>query len=251
MVLSLAPSFIADFAVSGLEDLQGIFKAMGFAWAEETAVGAQIVTREYQRMVDQKEQDIIITTCCHTVNTLIQRYYPQAIPYMAHTLSPMLAHAKYIKERHPGAMVVFAGPCLSKKAEAEQYGYVDCVLTFDELRDWMEETQAAVPGLELPPPLTPEEQGRRSRSYPISGGILKTMKPEDTGYDYIVVDGVRSCMDAPAGDRGGRPPALLYRDERLQGQLRGRPRHAPVPQPDAGGQHGQGGAVCGPGSRRL
>lgn len=53
-------------------------------------------------MVDQKEQDIIITTCCHTVNTLIQRYYPQAIPYMAHTLSPMLAHAKYIKERHPG-----------------------------------------------------------------------------------------------------------------------------------------------------
>lgn len=124
MVLSLAPSFIADFAVSGLEDLQGIFKAMGFAWAEETAVGAQIVTREYQRMVDQKEQDIIITTCCHTVNTLIQRYYPQAIPYMAHTLSPMLAHAKYIKERHPGAMVVFAGPCLSKKAEAEQYGYV-------------------------------------------------------------------------------------------------------------------------------
>ena len=178
VVLSLAPSFIADFAVSGLEDLQGIFKAMGFAWAEETAVGAQIVTREYQRMVDQKEQDIIITTCCHTVNTLIQRYYPQAIPYMAHTLSPMLAHAKYIKEQHPGAMVVFAGPCLSKKAEAEQYGYVDCVLTFDELREWMEETQAAVPGLELPPPLTPEEQGRRSRSYPISGGILKTMKPE-------------------------------------------------------------------------
>ena len=40
----------------------------------------------------------------------------------------MLAHAKSIKERVPGSAVVFIGPCISKKDEAEQYGQVDLSL---------------------------------------------------------------------------------------------------------------------------
>jgi hypothetical protein len=39
----------------------------------------------------------------------------------APVLSPMLAHAKDIKERHPNAKVIFLGPCISKKNEIEMY----------------------------------------------------------------------------------------------------------------------------------
>jgi len=84
---------------------------------------------------DRREKSkIIISSCCHTVNTLIQRHYTGAIQYLADVVSPMLAHAQMLKKEHKGAKVVFIGPCISKKDEAEKYkGYVELVLTFDEL----------------------------------------------------------------------------------------------------------------------
>ncbi len=84
----------------------------------------------------------------------------------------MQTHAKLIKEANPDAYVVFIGPCISKKHEAESYsGYVDCVLTFDELNDWFSDEEVDLPA-------APEALTRQniSRFFPVSGGILKTMK---------------------------------------------------------------------------
>ena len=123
---------------------------LGFADVEETARGARIVKTEYERMIASGEHKLIISSCCHSVNLLIQKRYPQALPYLAKVDSPMLAHAKSIKERIPGSAVVFIGPCISKKDEAEQYGQVDCVLTFDELIDWLAEEGIELPAGEQP-----------------------------------------------------------------------------------------------------
>ena len=131
VIVSLAPSFIADFGVGGLDGMRQALLKLGFADVEETARGARIVKTEYERMIASGEHKLIISSCCHSVNLLIQKRYPQALPYLAKVDSPMLAHAKSIKERVPGSAVVFIGPCISKKDEAEQYGQVDCVLTFD------------------------------------------------------------------------------------------------------------------------
>ena len=54
------------------------------------------------------------------------------------TVSPMVATARFIKKKHPGAVVVFIGPCIAKKSEVKRYkdaGKIgaDYVLTFDEL----------------------------------------------------------------------------------------------------------------------
>ena len=139
VIVSLAPSFIADFGVGGLDGMRQALLKLGFADVEETARGARIVKTEYERMIASGEHKLIISSCCHSVNLLIQKRYPQALPYLAKVDSPMLAHAKSIKERVPGSAVVFIGPCISKKDEAEQYGQVDCVLTFDELSRWLRE----------------------------------------------------------------------------------------------------------------
>ena len=48
------------------------------------------------------EQEVIISSCCHSVNLMIQKYYPEALPYLAKVDSPMLAHCRLIKEQHPG-----------------------------------------------------------------------------------------------------------------------------------------------------
>lgn len=61
---------------------------------------------------------MLISSCCHSINLLIQKYYPAALPFLADVASPMQAHCKDIKKRYPGAKTVFIGPCVAKKDEA-------------------------------------------------------------------------------------------------------------------------------------
>ena len=198
VVVSLAPSFIADFPVSGLAEMRRALTALGFAEVEETARGARIVKSEYERMIASGEHRLIISSCCHSVNLLIQKRYPRALQYLARVDSPMVAHAKSIKARMPGAAVVFIGPCVSKKDEAERCGQVDCVLTFDELTDWLQEA-----GVPLGESGALDGTEARSRFFPTPGGIIKSMD-QQADFTYIPIDGLRRCMDALEEiERGG------------------------------------------------
>ena len=164
VVASLAPSFIANYAGSGIEEMREALKKLGFYDAEETALGATMVKREYDRMVAEENRDIIISSCCPSVNLLIRRYYPALLGYLAPVMSPMQAHCADIKRRIPGAKTVFIGPCVAKKEEAQECGEVDAVLTFDELTEWLNQENITVqPASEL-------KKGGRARLYLHGGG---------------------------------------------------------------------------------
>ena len=138
VIVSLAPSFMANYEGVGIDGMREALKQLGFFDAEETAMGATIVKNEYERILDEEQRDILISSCCHSVNLLIQKYFPDVLPYLADVLSPMQAHCKDIKRRYPGAKTVFVGPCVAKKDEAQRCeGLVDAVLTFDELSAWL------------------------------------------------------------------------------------------------------------------
>ena len=53
VVASLAPSFIADFDGAGIEAMRDALKKLGFCDVEETALGATMVKREYDRMLKE------------------------------------------------------------------------------------------------------------------------------------------------------------------------------------------------------
>jgi len=164
---------------------------LGFADVEETAIGATIVKTEYERMLREEEHDIIITSCCHSINLLIQKYFPAELPYLADVMSPMQAHCVDIKKRIPNAKTVFIGPCVAKKDEAEYYeGPVDAVLTFEELTNWLKAEHIT---LDKELDNTPES---RARFFPTTGGILKTMAQNAPGYTYMALDGVENCITA-------------------------------------------------------
>lgn len=192
--VSLAPAFVANYPGVGIETMREALMALGFAGAEETAMGAALVKQRYDAMVDAGEKDVIISTCCHTINMLVERHYPQAIPYMAPVVSPMLAHAASLRERYPDSKIVFIGPCISKKAEAERYSaYIDCALTFEELDGWLaaegQKPAAQDPGRE-------KRSGAKTRLFPITGGILRSMEKRNHDYNYITVDGMNDCISA-------------------------------------------------------
>ena len=191
VVVSLAPSFVANYEGVGINAMRDALQKLGFYEVEETAIGATIVKNEYERMLKEDERDIIITSCCHSINLLIQKYFPAELEYLADVVSPMQAHCMDIKNRFPKAKTVFIGPCVAKKDEAEHYeGVVDAVLTFEELTNWLKEEK-----IELKTDMDSNEESR-ARFFPTTGGILKTMAQDTPGYTYMALDGIENCVDA-------------------------------------------------------
>ena len=191
VIVSLAPSFIANYEGVGIDAMRDALKQLGFYDAEETAIGATIVKNVYEHMIDEEARDVIISSCCHSVNLLIQKYFPAQLPYLADVMSPMQAHCQDIRRRYPGAKTVFIGPCVAKKDEASYYeGIVDAVLTFDELTRWLQAEH-----IELRREMDADENSR-ARFFPTTGGILKTMKQDNPKYSYMAIDGVENCIAA-------------------------------------------------------
>ena len=99
VIVSLAPSFVANYANATIESMKETLLKLGFSDVQETAIGATIVKKEYEKLIQEGKQDIIISTCCHTVNTLVQKYYPTLVSCLAPVPSPMLAHCAKSKRK--------------------------------------------------------------------------------------------------------------------------------------------------------
>ncbi|MDP3486766.1 MAG: [Fe-Fe] hydrogenase large subunit C-terminal domain-containing protein, partial [Bacillota bacterium] len=198
VVASLAPSFPAAFSeLDPLQVLAGI-KAVGFLAVEETATAAADVAIHYQRLFAQAQQPFAISSCCPVVVNLVEMYYPELIPYLAPSVSPMVWHSHLLQESFSKSKIVFIGPCAGKIQEATRVpAYVDAVLTFRQLREVWQKLNLNV--AELPPVETPNRVNV-PRLYPLSRGILTSSAlPGDDSADVISVSGIDTCM-ATFGD---------------------------------------------------
>ncbi len=195
VIISLAPSYKAWFSET-FEELALKLLALGFYDVQETAIGANLVNRDYLRLMKQGNMPIMISSACPSVVMLIERHFPELISMLTPTLSPMMAHGKLIKETFPESKVVFIGPCISKKYEPSDIfadGYIDNVLTFDEIETWLLATPEK-------PILNHEFIGMddpSARIYPRSNGIIDSMAKVAPfeGYLPLSIDGARDCID--------------------------------------------------------
>lgn len=192
VIAIVAPSFAAYFNIS-FETMKSTLKKLGFADVFEVAEGAHVVKNEYERLIAENPDQTWITSSCASVNYYIKRHRPEAAKYLLPVLTPMKALAKILRERYPEAKFVFIGPCLSKKGEAFENGSgVSAVLLFEELEDWLAEENIVVHEDE-----SFRNQPRLSRLFPMSGGILATMKQEP-GINYLPIsgfDGVKQTIE--------------------------------------------------------
>lgn len=194
VIASVAPSFIGSFDVADFGAMSDALKALGFSYAEETAVGAKAVTEEYGKLLATHKYKNFITSACPAINKMIQMYYPDAVKYLAPVASPMIAHARILKERFPKAKIVFLGPCIAKKREASESGIIDGVLTFEELKKLFEESGVTVA---IATDNASKEIVKRNRAkyYPISNGIFKSFEKLPSGYECVAVDGVKKSFE--------------------------------------------------------
>lgn len=198
VIVSLAPSFVSSFGVFDFGIMRAALKKLGFAEAEETAIGANCVITEYDKLLKSGKYKNLISTACPSVVRMVRQYYPDAAEYLAPVDSPMVAHAKLIKRRSPAAKVVFVGPCIAKKREAEECGYVDGVLTFEELKTMLNDGGIDLNTVKSEPVAESRDKANKSKFFPISRGIIKSFDDFADGYEYLSVDGVKRCQEVLA-----------------------------------------------------
>lgn len=142
VIVSLSPTFPGAFETTEMGQMITALKDLGFDRVEETAVGGDLVIEAYEKYLGTTEKDNVIATTCPSTNYLIEKYYPELRDKMIPIISPMMAHGKLLKKAYGSdSHVVYIGSCLAKKAEARERqnrGTVDTVLTFVELKQWLE-----------------------------------------------------------------------------------------------------------------
>ena len=109
VIVSLAPSFIANYEGVGVESMRRALKKLGFTEVEETAIGATIVKTEYERILREEDRDIIISSCCHSVNLLIQKYFPSLsawLPPLSQTMRVLESRLCAAHSRHSDFMTL-------------------------------------------------------------------------------------------------------------------------------------------------
>ena len=99
VAVSLAPSYLAATDYSSPWKLVAALRRIGVGIIEETALGAELVSFQYQSLYLKKEQECLISSCCPAVVSLVKKHYPQLLTYLAPLISPMLIHGKSLKER--------------------------------------------------------------------------------------------------------------------------------------------------------
>ena len=199
-VVSIAPSYMGLLKYKTIGQINAALRKLGFADVRETSEGAAMVTAEYTRLLEKGDLETIITTCCPSVNDLIEIYYPQLVPYMAPVVSPMIAHGKMLKEElGPNVKVVFLGPCIAKKKEAGDVRHdscIDAVLNFNDINRWLNEEEITsedcedIPFRHLDPKV--------NRLYPVTNGVVNSVlatEEKKDGYRKFYVHGARNCID--------------------------------------------------------
>lgn len=198
VILSIAPSYYGCFHVEDPKKFAGAVKALGFTGVSETSEGAAYVTAEYHRLMQENKMKNIITTCCPSFNRLVELYHPDLVDQLAPVVSPMIAHARLLKQRFPDARVVFCGPCIAKIDEAEDVRHnneVDAVLTFEDLIEMLHDAGVSMETAE--PATFLNSSSKILRMYPVNEGILASLRQlGDVGdWRFLSVSGTTESKD--------------------------------------------------------
>jgi iron only hydrogenase large subunit-like protein len=219
----VAPAFVGQFGSEVTPGkLRSALKRLGFYGMVEVALFADILTLKETLEFDKhvhKEGDFVLTSCCCPIwVAMIKKVYDRLIPYISPSVSPMVACGRGIKKLHPGAKVVFVGPCVAKKAEAKEADIkdaVDAVLTFKELKIIFE-------AVGIKPELQKEESSEHSsmagRIYARTAGVsqavaetLNRIRPaKGIKIKSVQADGVRECKKILQDALEGKIEANFY-----------------------------------------
>ncbi len=213
--VSLAPSYAGAFPGVPAATLIAAIKALGFTGVSETALGAELVNKAVTDDLRSGTRKINLSTACPVAVDYICKYLPEMADALTPTLSPMLAHGKWLREVYGEEIgVVFVGPCIAKKCEADAYSHlIDVALTFDDLKLWLEkENRFPFSDDEAPDETFVPHTAREGALYPMVGGMTETLRIglKHHPVRLLSVAGLRNIRYALEGIKTAPPPEPVF-----------------------------------------
>lgn len=176
--VSLAPSWRSVFENSA-QKMIAILKRLGFKDISETAIGAQEVSIKTAQMLNETDAGLWISSACPVIVEYIRRYKPEFAKNITPIGSPAKTHARMLKDIYgEDIAVVFIGPCIGKKNEAdEEDGLIDLSITFEELKIWIADQIGDISQIkkETSYEFVPYS-AHEGTLYPINGGMNQTIQ---------------------------------------------------------------------------
>ena len=196
----VAPSVSSQFSYARLGQVIAGMHTLGFCDVVPAALGADMVALAEAKELSEK--GFLTSSCCPAFVRYIKIAHPNLVGNISHNPSPMVALAKHIKSIDTAAKVVFIGPCIAKKAEAqleEVSPYVDAVITFEELQALYDSRDIDIQTLD-----DKELSGAScfGRIFARSGGLTEAaaqaMKEQNIDFEIkpMVCDGIEACKTA-------------------------------------------------------
>lgn len=199
----LAPSFVGQFGAKvAPETIKAALREIGFDQVYEAALGADMVAMsEAHELVEKLEegQEFMTSSCCPAFLTLLEKHYAEIVDHASTTVSPMIALARSLKKSSPEEKVVFIGPCIAKKVEAQAEPSVDAVLTFEELGSIFVGMGINLAEYEAKEEI--KDASTNGRNFAYAGGLRSVMQQvlESEGKGDLLkatnVDGVDRCLE--------------------------------------------------------
>jgi iron only hydrogenase large subunit-like protein len=174
VVASLAPSFVAQFPGVRAGQLIRALRKLGFFAVSETALGAQHVSASVLELMQSEPGHVWISSACPVVVDFVAKYHPECQSNVSALLSPLLTHCKMLRAHYGDQIaIVFIGPCIAKKKEAEEHPeLLDVVLTFEDLENWLDEENINLSILDdTEDDRFALEEARDGALFPIEGGM--------------------------------------------------------------------------------
>jgi len=189
VIVSLAPSFVSEFPGVPSTTLTAAIRSLGIFGVSETAIGADLVSAQLAEDFEKNQagqKRLFLSSACPSTVEYIKRYMPEFSAFITDRASPLLAHARYLKKRYgEDTGIIFIGPCVAKKREADVWSTVDAVISFQDLRRWFADSdvwlETGIPSNEQVDGEHTEEgfipfRAAQGALYPVDGGMIASVK---------------------------------------------------------------------------
>ena len=188
VIALISPTYLAYFNTTYKAFKEACLK-LGFTSIEEETLGYELVINEYEKILKKGEKKFYISSICHSVNLMIQKYHKKLLPNLMEVVSPMVATAIDLKKRYPDHKIVYIGPCLAKKDEVDKCTtLIDGVLMFDEIQKMFAKEK-----IELNNKLKDEKCFKAREAVSFKG--LQNIMKKGSKYEFVSVSGVDSCIN--------------------------------------------------------
>ena len=208
--VSLAPSWAGVYDLPK-EKMIAVLKKLGFTGVSETALGAQEVSIQTAKILNNAKSGLYISSACPVIDDYVRLYKPEYAENITPIASPALTHCGLLKDiLGEDIRIVFIGPCIAKKNEADKHpDLMFAALTFDELNYWIKEEFIDVQNIEADESchFVPES-AYEGALYPIEGGMNETIKRVGIDKNDVTFIGVSSLEAFDKALQGIKPDKI-------------------------------------------